>query len=324
MSTHSLPELEPGFHQFRHVIEGDLGFEVFVWRGETAGKTLLLNGATHGDEYEGPTFLSELARDWRPRQLSGTVIAIPVLHEAAFFAGRRESPVDGKNLARVFPGDPNGTPTEQIAHAFENHFIAQADFYVDFHSAGASYEILPWAGYLTTLDTELLATQRKMARCFPDVWHWGTPYLPGRTISAAFERNIPAIYLEFFGAGNVANADHRRLRIGFQNLLRVCGQEEGPLDSNDPLAIRESAPDPDNAHQEGHLQLEYPAPCNGILTRMARLGARIRKGDIFAVIQPLDGSPPQTVFAQSNGRVTFRRRQRSISQGETLGSITEI
>ena len=86
MSTHSLPELEPGFHQFRHVIEGDLGFEVFVWRGETAGKTLLLNGATHGDEYEGPTFLSELARDWRPQQLSGTVVAIPVLHEAAFFA----------------------------------------------------------------------------------------------------------------------------------------------------------------------------------------------------------------------------------------------
>ncbi len=324
MSNPSLSELEPGFHQFRHVIDGELGFEVFVWRGETAGKTLLLNGATHGDEYEGPTFLSELARDWRPQQLNGTVIAIPVLHEAAFFAGLRESPVDGKNLARVFPGDLDGSPTEKIAYAFANHIIAHADFYVDFHSAGASYEILPWAGYVTAPDADLMATQRKMARCFPDVWHWGTPYLPGRTISAAFERNIPSIYLEFFGAGSVANADHRRLRIGFQNLLRVCGLEEGPLDSNEPLAISESAPDPDNEHQIGHLQLENPAPCSGILTRIVRLGARIRSGDTFAVIQPLDGSPAQTVIAQSSGRVVFRRRQRSISQGETLGSIADI
>ena len=173
-------------------------------------------------------------------------------------------------------------------------------------------------------NTDLQATQRKLARCFPDVWHWGTPYLPGRTISAAYERDIPAIYLEFFGAGSVANADIRRLRIGFQNLLRVCGLEEGPLDSNEPLAICEVAPDMENAQEIGHLQLEYPAPCNGILTRVARLGARIRKDDTFAVIQPLDGSPPQTVHAQSDGRVTFRRRQRSISEGETLGSIAEI
>ena len=94
---------------------GGVGFDAFIWRGEP-GPVLLVNGATHGDEYEGPTLLRTWAEHWRPRRLVGTVVFVPVLNEAAFFAGQRCAPVDGANLARVFPGQANGSPTERLAH----------------------------------------------------------------------------------------------------------------------------------------------------------------------------------------------------------------
>src|SRR5690606_26337440 len=228
--------------------------------------------------------LTELARDWRPDRLNGTVVAVPVLNEPAFFAGRRETPLDEKNLARVFPGDAAGTATEKIAFAFGHQFIAHASHYVDFHSAGATYEILPWAGYAMTEDSSTLELQRRMASCFPDVWHWGTPYLPGRTISFAFEQKVPAIYLEFLGAGSVATEDLERLKTGFENLLRVCELVPGEAQLHPPIGVRES-----NVGGEGHLQVEHPSPCDGILMEIAALGARVRQGQPLATVQPLDG-----------------------------------
>ncbi len=126
---------------------------------------LLVNGATHGDEYEGPTLLRTWAERWRPRRLAGTVVFVPVLNEAAFFAGQRCAPVDGANLARVFPGKANGSPTERLAHLFDTQLLAQCTHYADLHSAGAAYHLKPWTGYVTHRGA-INRTQRAMAACF--------------------------------------------------------------------------------------------------------------------------------------------------------------
>src|SRR5262245_17307726 len=56
------------------------------------GPTALLTGANHGDEYEGPLALFELARTLDPKDLSGTVIIVPAMNYPAFRAGTRTSP----------------------------------------------------------------------------------------------------------------------------------------------------------------------------------------------------------------------------------------
>src|SRR6195952_1250206 len=48
-----LARLPEGFHQ-RRIARDGVGFEAYIWRG-APGPVLLVNGATHGDEYEGPT-----------------------------------------------------------------------------------------------------------------------------------------------------------------------------------------------------------------------------------------------------------------------------
>ena len=320
MSTPFWQGLAAGFHQKRCVIDGDLGFEVFIWRGDNAdGKVLLLNGATHGDEWEGPTFLTEIATRFRPENLSGTIVAVPVLNESAFFACRRVAPGDEKNLARVFPGDEDGTPTEKLAHAWQTQFIAHASFYVDIHSAGASYEIWPWAGYVMHDDAGVLQTQHDMCACFPQMWHWGTPYLPGRTISAACENNVPAIYLELQGKGGCESGDLEIIREGFANITKTFGFVSGEPKQYAPTGLREST-----LGQEGHLQVENPAPCDGILTQIVEAGKRVETGELLAVVQPLDGGAPRELFTAHAGRAVMVRRFRAVHKDDALAVIVDI
>ena len=114
-----------------------------VQNGE--GPTALLTGGNHDDEYEGPIALFDLARRLKAEDVSGRVIIVPAMNYPAFLAGTRTSPIDGGNLNRSFPGDPNGTVTEQIAYYIETVLLAQSDFACDMHSGGSSLMYIPSA-----------------------------------------------------------------------------------------------------------------------------------------------------------------------------------
>src|SRR6478752_9326676 len=58
-----------------------------VKRGE--GPTALLTGANHGDEYEGPIALFDLARTLTAEQVQGRVIIVPAMNYPAVRAGTR-------------------------------------------------------------------------------------------------------------------------------------------------------------------------------------------------------------------------------------------
>jgi N-alpha-acetyl-L-2,4-diaminobutyrate deacetylase len=87
------------------------------------GPTVLFTGANHGDEYEGPIALYDLAQSINPNDLSGRVIIVPAMNYPAFLAGQRTSPLDGGNMNRVFPGNPAGTLTEKIADYFQRTLL---------------------------------------------------------------------------------------------------------------------------------------------------------------------------------------------------------
>ena len=78
------------------------------------GPTALLTGGNHGDEYEGPIALFDLARTIDPRQIRGRVILVPAMNYPAFQAGKRTSPIDSGNMNRSFPGNPEGSITEKL------------------------------------------------------------------------------------------------------------------------------------------------------------------------------------------------------------------
>src|SRR6188768_61048 len=108
------------------------------------GPTALLTGANHGDEYEGPAALFELARSLDPAEVSGRVIILPALNYPAFRAGTRTSPIDKGNMNRSFPGRPDSTVTPKIADYFQRTLLPLADIVLDFHSGGKTLDFLPF------------------------------------------------------------------------------------------------------------------------------------------------------------------------------------
>ena len=79
------------------------------------GPVVVVTGAVHGDEYEGPIVISELMRNIEAHEVNGQLILLPTFNAPALKVGRRTSPIDQLNLNRVFPGDDFGLPTQQIA-----------------------------------------------------------------------------------------------------------------------------------------------------------------------------------------------------------------
>ena len=300
-----------------------MGFTAFIWSGGpsalgTTRSTLLVNGATHGDEYEGPTLLRQWAQNWRPKLLQGTVVMVPVLNEVAFYAGARCRPDDQANLARSFPGRRNGTPTQRLALLFEEQLMAQCTHYADLHSAGAANELDSWAGYIHGVTPAVDRTQKRMAACFDRFWCWAGPFLPGRTLSAAAERRIPAIYTECRGAGDIARADLAALDLGLRRLLLLLGLVPGKLPRLRAQRIRIT-----RSVRETHLQVHHLAPDDGLFVPQVRLRERIRRGQPIGEVLGLDGTAA-IVRAEESGRVVMRRLQRSVRRGDALAVIAPV
>ena len=108
------------------------------------GPLVLFTGGSHGDEFEGPTALFNLARELTPSDLKqGGVILMPVINPPAIAAGTRNSPIDGKNLNRVFPGKAKGTACERIAHAIVSGILPHVVALIDLHAGGQAEMIVP-------------------------------------------------------------------------------------------------------------------------------------------------------------------------------------
>lgn len=111
---------------------------VTVICGAEPGPVLRLNGATHGDEAEGPWSILMTLEQLSPQEMKGAVVAVPVVNVNAFTAGTRGDPLDtfAYDLNRVYPGSPNGRATERVAHAHIEAMLACCDLTITVHSGG--------------------------------------------------------------------------------------------------------------------------------------------------------------------------------------------
>ena len=302
----------PGLHGTCHAIPGSQrSLRIVTVTGAHAGPTLAVIGAIHGDELEGPLAIGQLLSNLDPSEISGKLILLPVANPEAVAAGLRCAPIDGKNLARVFPGDPGGTPTEAAADLITRLVIAPADALIDLHSAGVNVESPLFAGYPDTqggLGTRAAA----MARAFgaPVVFRHGAPSAPGRTISVAEARGIPAIYVEATGGVSPLDDVVDAYAEGVLRVMQHLGMIPQMLPAvQPPLCIA------------GAGNLDAPtlsAPVTGLLTCHARLCRPVARGEVCFTIRDVDGAVLAELEAQSPGYPVFLRRARWAEAGEML------
>ena len=297
----------------------ELALPLLVARGAEDGPKLLLLGAVHGDEYEGPLALWDEFASLDPAALRGTVVMAPVVNPLAYAAGSRVDPADPKDLARVFPGSADGSTTQRIAHVVRHRLIPGADLMCDFHSAGRFYRLYPWVGYGLTPEPEMLARQRRAAEVVGYPWVWGTPSLPGRSLSAAAECGVPALYVEAPGQGCADPEDVQRNRTAIRQMLRLLEMVDEPLQPLRPESVIE-----DDQPDAGHLQVQMVAHHGGIFRPAVQLGARTEAGAPFGTVVDAHGRTIETVAAPHSGRVVFLRTFPVVAPGDALGTVVEM
>lgn len=294
-----------------------LGFPALVARGAAPGRTLLATGAVHGDEYEGTLAIQDLFAELDPARMAGTFIGIPVVNGPAFNAGARTGNHDHQDLARVFPGSADGSPTERLAHALTEYVIPHADLYADLHSAGNDYRIKRFAGY--QLRPELLAAQREAATAFGFDLVWGTAALPGRSLSAAGAKGVPAIYVELEGEGRGRPESCAAALQGLRNLLALLGVVAGDHPRQPPRYLVE-----DDRAGSGHLQLANHAPTSGLFVPGVAVWDRVAAGDRLGVVRRADGRAAAGMRSAAAGRVLLMRTRPQVTAGDNVAYVIEV
>src|SRR5438477_1377246 len=120
---------------------------VIVVNGAKSGPTMALVAGAHGTEYASIIALEKLAERANPSELTGALIIVPLLNVASFAQKVPHlNPVDGKNMNRFYPGNPDGTQTERASWAIAKQVVEKSDYVLDFHG-GDLDENLPKYSY---------------------------------------------------------------------------------------------------------------------------------------------------------------------------------
>jgi predicted deacylase len=297
-------------HRLHVTVDETVALPVLLARGSAPGRTLVVSANVHGDEYEGVRAIFEVFEELDPAQMSGDLLAVPVVNPPAFWSGTRASPVDGENLARVFPGSADGTISHRIAHVFSNAIIAHASLYVDLHSGGVRYRMPSMVGYASTDERG-----RAAALVFGAPVIWGHPRLdPGRTISSAASRDIPWLYTEARGAGRIHPEDLGMMKNGIRNLLRHLG-------------ILPGAPTPGRiGHRlfgDGNTDHGMSATQPGFLMTQVRILDDVKAGHCLGTLVDLQGQPLEKYYAPVDGVVGLIREFPVVAAGDPLFLIAQ-
>ena len=258
-----------------------------------------------------------LAGQLSEEALAGTVTMVPVVNEAAFQRGSRTAE-DGLDLARVCPGDPEGSATERVAHALSK-LIHDADYYIDLHTGGAKSSLYPLAGYMLHTDQQVRGRQHEMARAFNLPLVWGTdPALDGRSISVARDANIPAIYVEYHGA---AVCDPSGVEAMVEGCLNVMASLDMLDRSLPPSRVTHDIQD--TRTDSGFLSRSHLAPRSGFFEAAVSIGDHVKKGKTIGwVVDPL-GQQRVEIPAETTGMVICLRTFSSIEKDVSVGYLIE-
>ncbi len=290
------------------------GLPVLWANGAKPGQTLVVIAGVHGDELEGVQAIHDVFRELDPSEMSGRVIAVPVVNVPAHKAVTRLSPVDSLNLARNFPGRKDGTLTERIAYYLTERIISQADFFLDLHSSGLAFLMPTMVGYDAT-DTKVGKASREAALLFGTPVVWGHHEVsPGRSLCAAIERGVPWLYVESPSGGRVSLDELPYYVNGLLNLL-------GHL----KIIRRVTESRPPSLHLIGSGDLDRTLAVNtaGFFVPTVKLLDRVERGQVIGVVRDLFGETIEEIRTEQSGYVAILRATPLVQPGVSVCLVVD-
>lgn len=201
--------------------------------GEQDGPLVGISASVHGNENCGSQAIIDLYRILKGMKIKGRIRLLPVVNARAMAVNARFNPIDHRDLNREFPGDANGTFSQQLAAVLATEFLGVIDAHIDLHSGTDR----PTVDYVYLLNDEPLSRAFGSKILYkPAEAKQGTSF-NGTTKDVTMPRGIPAAVIEL-GGGVVDQGPYiERIIAGVLNMLRQLGVIEGEVAPPPPQVV---------------------------------------------------------------------------------------
>ena len=279
---------------------GGLELPFTVIEGAEPGPCLLVTAGVHGSEFCSIEAALGLCR-LEPGEIRGSLVVLPILNVEGFKARSiYVMPQDGRNLNRMFPGRPDGSTSERLAHWLVSDVYPGADAYLDLHGGDLDESLVPFSLY--PRDSQ---ASKELAAVF------GLPVAvaaggEGYTIDAAGRLGIPSVLAEVGGNGLWSEDSVAEMTDGIFRVMRHLG-----------LVARNVPPAP-QAEPRFVTMWVPTAPADGLWYPAKDLAAPVAAGDVLGEIRDVFGAVLATVRSEKPGSILYRLTSLSVNRGEAL------
>jgi len=302
-------EKKMGFLRITKLPNGStLRLPILAAKGKSGGKVLTVLAGVHGNEFAGIQAIRDVFSKLDPEAMRGAFIGVPIVNPPAIQAVSRNSPIDGLNLARSFPGNVKGTVSQRIAHIVSERIIAQAHFVIDLHTAGVNNTMPLFCGYSHNLypnDSVIRTQSQEGALAFGAggadivVGHTCKPGVTkvnrGTSLEEASNRGIPSIYTESTGGGWLDPDAVSFYIIGVLNVMKHLSiLPDKPIVAKPKLFLVGPG-------------YQVVAAKSGFLLPKVDLLDEVRAGDVLGVLVGLFGEPVAQLISEYDGWITAKR-----------------
>ena len=291
---------------------------ISIIHGTSPGPVLQLTAGVHGMEYAPIVALQRLLGSIDPATLRGTLVLVHVANMPSFL-GRTiyYSPIDGKNLNRVFPGNASGTISDRIADVITREVIAKATHVLDLHGGDGNESLRPYSYWVTTGAPHVADASREMALAFGldhIVVDHDRPTNPAASMylsNTAITRGKPAVTTECGCLGEVSDDAIALIERGVAGVMRHLGMHEsGPPPVASPLWVTKDR--------------VLRASATGIFTPAVKREQHVRQGAPIGTITDFHGRVLEELHAPFDGEVLYVVATPPVSEGEPIAMVGHL
>ena len=160
----------------------------------------------HGDEATGVYTAFRLVEFLQNKDLKGKVKIVPVANPPAFRRKTRTTPIDSKDLNRVFPGSKDGSFSDKLAFSLWS-IAVESDYILDLHCCG-----LNCCPYILALHQEYSYVKEYVSK-IPLLYCVESTGLRGQLFIEASHNKIPAAIIEVKGGNGTYDEEHSKILL---------------------------------------------------------------------------------------------------------------
>jgi len=289
------------------VLDTDYKLPVTVINGKEEGKTVLLTSSIHGCEYPSIEAVFRIAETIDPQEVKGQIIVINPVNVDAFLTRTPYIiPQDGKNLNRLFPGNPNGTLGDKIAYVLTEEYQKRADFHIDTHGGDLPEAQDPYAYYPSVCESKVA---RICLEATEYVLH-AKYIIKSVSVNHAYNHaavcGVPSVEIEMGSNGSWCEKEVEQYLDNIKNIMRYLKV----LPGNAVKRIR-----PISHITEGsYLEADADGRWYACVTK----DDEIRKGQKLGEIRDLFGNLLHEYYADKDGIVIMLCAALSVRKGDPI------